>query len=1242
MSSAVAPATLVPRLLLGAAPDVRLLTVRGTALLVDISGFTVLSERLASAGREGTEELIATLSRVFTVLLSATDDGGDVLKFAGDALLIVYTGADHARRAAHSAWIMQRVLAAVGDIRLRNAATRLRMSAGVHSGRFDIALTGEQTKNAVIAGSDAWRVLGLQASAAAGQVLVSAETARALPPRLVSADEPIPGARRLLGAGQVRTDSLMTLHAVERTHAERFLPQAFVARPDLLGAEPDHRWAAMGFVSVEGLPAELDAAAMDRIDELTSIVEAAVAGTGATLLDIDAAPGGYRYFLTAGAPRGVEDPEGSLIAALQSVVSAPTPYPVRAGAASGRVFAGFVGTSTRQTYTTMGDATNLAARLTARAAPAALLVASDTAARADVRVSLRDRASIAVKGKSKPIPVGVVDEIGSRSVGLAALPFFGRSEETGVVAAGTAVLVSGPPGIGKSALIAHALVGRTEVRVAGDRYAARTAYGTMRQLVRPLLSIPRDAAPDEAGRLLQARLRQIAPGLSKWATLIADVIGADVAPGRAVRSLDDEFRAERTRAVLGDLLGTLLPARATVVVEDAQWVDAASAAALSGLLPAAGHDLVVARRDVEGGLAAGADLVELPGLDDEAAAELVEAAAGHSLLPADLSAVLRRGAGNPLYLIELSAAIRGGDEPRALEQLIGERIDALTERDRHLVREAAVLGTRVPQALFERCLGSAEALPAEFLSVHDDIVSFRSDLFREVAYEQLSFHQRRLRHRSAATALEEDPQLGGGSSDAMLAAHYEAVGDWAAASEAARRSAESAERAFALPDAMHAYRAAAASARRAHADRALLQQLWEAAGRVGLGGGRTGDALDSYDQARSLARDAASRARIDRQRAYALNLLGRPADAKAALRRARRNARTAGDHARALEGTILVAETGMLLRQSRWRDMQRLAKQAIDLLEEHAGSPEEKSALADAYRYHDIAALETDGEGAMVHLQRALQLCDEIGDAKSKSKVLSLIGVGAYWRGDWSTAAALYEQAQQASDAAGDTVGAATDSANAAEVLIDQGRIDAARPLLRQARRVFAAVDDTYLVAYVTSFAGRADLRAGDPVSAIQEFEQAAAVFGELGEDASVVDAQLRRTEALIDIDERDAARAEIARLGARDDLEGVPLSQLRRQAARLAELDGRPGQAAELLRSATYAAGSVRYERALCLAALARHSEPGETQLADEAEAILTELGVVDIPRLLGRSALPAPSAPAPVPNPQEIEVSR
>ena len=141
----VAASALSPRLFHGVADDADPhLRVEGTAVVVDISGFTTLSEQLAAAGREGTEQLIATLSRIFTVLLPVTDDGGDVVKFAGDALFVLFTGPDHARHAAHAAWNMNRVLAAIGDIHLPAARAKLRMSVGLHSGVFEFFLTGAE------------------------------------------------------------------------------------------------------------------------------------------------------------------------------------------------------------------------------------------------------------------------------------------------------------------------------------------------------------------------------------------------------------------------------------------------------------------------------------------------------------------------------------------------------------------------------------------------------------------------------------------------------------------------------------------------------------------------------------------------------------------------------------------------------------------------------------------------------------------------------------------------------------------------------------------------------------------------------------------------------------------------------------------------------------------------------------------------------------------------------------------
>ncbi|MEU4418716.1 adenylate/guanylate cyclase domain-containing protein, partial [Nocardia salmonicida] len=152
----------VPRALLARTPDApRHWADEGTLLFADVSGFTRLSDQLARRGHEGAEDLVSTLVRVFTLLLSASDDGGDLIKFGGDAMVIHYGGPDHERRACHAAYMMQRVMRVVGNVELTGARARLRMSIGVHSGRFDFLLPGHAQQDLVVTGgaatSSAWR-----------------------------------------------------------------------------------------------------------------------------------------------------------------------------------------------------------------------------------------------------------------------------------------------------------------------------------------------------------------------------------------------------------------------------------------------------------------------------------------------------------------------------------------------------------------------------------------------------------------------------------------------------------------------------------------------------------------------------------------------------------------------------------------------------------------------------------------------------------------------------------------------------------------------------------------------------------------------------------------------------------------------------------------------------------------------------------------------------------------------------
>ena len=62
-----------------------------------------------------------------------------------------------------------------------------------------------------------------------------------------------------------------------------------------------------------------------------------------------------------------------MLLAVREIMDAENPLPIRIGVNQGSVFVGEVGPHYRRTFTVMGDAVNLAARLMAKAAPGEIL-----------------------------------------------------------------------------------------------------------------------------------------------------------------------------------------------------------------------------------------------------------------------------------------------------------------------------------------------------------------------------------------------------------------------------------------------------------------------------------------------------------------------------------------------------------------------------------------------------------------------------------------------------------------------------------------------------------------------------------------------------------------------------------------------------------------------------------------------------------------------------------------------------
>src|SRR5258707_15189029 len=155
-----------------------------TCCFVDISGFTALSERLARRGRIGAEELTEVLNHVFGRMLGiAYGKGGSLLKFGGDALLLLFSGDDHAVLGAEAAVAMRAALREARTLPTSVGRLSLRMSTGIHSGTFHFFRVGDSHRELLVGGPAASETTRMEHGADAREIVVSEATLARLPAR---------------------------------------------------------------------------------------------------------------------------------------------------------------------------------------------------------------------------------------------------------------------------------------------------------------------------------------------------------------------------------------------------------------------------------------------------------------------------------------------------------------------------------------------------------------------------------------------------------------------------------------------------------------------------------------------------------------------------------------------------------------------------------------------------------------------------------------------------------------------------------------------------------------------------------------------------------------------------------------------------------------------------------------------------------------------------------------------------
>jgi DNA-binding CsgD family transcriptional regulator len=318
-----------------------------------------------------------------------------------------------------------------------------------------------------------------------------------------------------------------------------------------------------------------------------------------------------------------------------------------------------------------------------------------------------------------------------------------------------ALVVRGEPGIGKTALLEHAIESASDLKVlraVGVESELELAFAALHQLCAPLL--------DQLERL---------PDPQRDALSTVFGLSARPAPDRLFVGL----------AVLSLLAGAAEERPLLCIVDDAQWLDRASAQVLAFAarrLLAESVAVVFATRDPSEELS-GLPALVLEGLRDADARELLDSVVGGPLDERVRERIVAETRGNPLALLELPrglspAQLAGGfGMPGALslegriEESFLRRIEALPEDARRLLLVAAAEPAGDSALLWRaaQLLGIAgtalEAAETAGLLEIGIRVRFRHPLVRSAVYRAASPSDRRRVH--GALAEVTDPEADG-------------------------------------------------------------------------------------------------------------------------------------------------------------------------------------------------------------------------------------------------------------------------------------------------------------------------------------------------------------------------------------------------------------------------------------------------------------------------------------------------
>jgi len=750
----------VPRRIVSGSKEYQYDYFEGIVLCADISGFTAMSEKLTSSGKEGSEEISKIINSFFEPLVKIINDyGGEIFFFGGDAITAVFSS-DMANRAVFSAH---------EAVKFINEKGKLDTSQGRFNISIHIALTKgkifyKQTNRLyMLSGNTCYRVMRLLDKAKKQQIIIDSSVRDSADninyktlQRGVHKLTKVRGTsdQYSLFVPEVKSKKLKSEIKRLLQYVPEWLERRIQIKQTFSPKDGEHRKAAVVFLHFRKIPFDKNPKkASDQVEKIGGYIDSISEKYGGWVNKIDFYNNAIRALVIFGFPRKLPNDESHAVMFVQEILAKKElkNIDMRIGINSGLIYGTPIGSNIRREYTVMGDTVNTAARIASKAKKREITVGENVFEKTGHIFKYSKTRAKFFKGKSRRVHnyifKGTKSERGrirrmgewisqsSKLIGhKEEIKHFHNAMKSVKEGKGQIVAFTGEAGLGKSRITAE-LTGAAQTNgfevYQGNciSYGQAFSYHPWLEIFNRIFKLmPHESNAKKRKKILKV-LKTTGENAKTWLPLIGEIMGIDLGMNDIVKNLDSKIKKQKFfDIVLGILDSMALKHPLCIVIEDLHWTDSISMELLQYIARNIEERrilVMLAYRPIKEELEfRQKDYCReflMKELSEYETLELVENLLDIKKLPESLKTlVIKKTQGNPFYVEEIVKSLveqgyvelkkkrwvftgdtRNITLPDSVEGVILTRIDRLDLIERDVLQVASVLGREFDYTLLK-------------------------------------------------------------------------------------------------------------------------------------------------------------------------------------------------------------------------------------------------------------------------------------------------------------------------------------------------------------------------------------------------------------------------------------------------------------------------------------------------------------------------------------------------------------